>query len=69
VEGVFVVRDGTARFLQVETGISGEQHFEIISGVDEGEKVVTGPYKAIRELDDGDPVKVKPASKDDEEGD
>ena len=68
MEGVFVISDGTARFRQVEIGISGERHFEIADGVTEGEEVVTGPYKAIRELEDGDPVKVKEASGKDEDG-
>jgi HlyD family secretion protein len=61
-EGVFVILDGTARFRQVEIGISGERHFEILSGLEEGEDVVTGPYKAVRELEDGDPVKVEKTS-------
>ena len=69
VEGVFVIRDGTAQFVQVEIGISGERHFEILSGLEEGDEVVTGPYKAIRELDDQDPVKVKEDSGEDKDGD
>jgi HlyD family secretion protein len=67
VEGVFVIRDGTVHFRSVEIGISGERHFEIISGLEEGEDVVTGPYKAIRELEDLDPVKVEESSEEDED--
>ncbi len=67
VEGVFVIRDGKAHFSPVAIGISGERHFEILSGLEEGEEVVTGPYKAIREIEDQDPVKVKKGSGEDED--
>lgn len=56
VEGVFVVREGRAVFVPVEVGIAGREHFEILSGVEEGDTVVAGPYQVIRELRDGDPV-------------
>lgn len=56
-EGVFVVREGTVRFVPVEVGITGQEHFEIRSGVEEGDTVVSGPYQRIRELQDGDPVR------------
>jgi HlyD family secretion protein len=57
IEGVFVVRDGIAHFTPVEVGITGQEYFEIISGVEPGDTVVAGPYQRIRELKDGDPVK------------
>jgi len=57
VEGVFLVRDGIATFTEVEVGITGQEYFEIISGVVPGDTVVAGPYQRIRELTDGDPVK------------
>jgi len=57
LEGVFVVRDGTAHFTEVEVGITGQEYFEILSGVQPGDTVVAGPYQRIRELTDGDPVK------------
>ena len=41
----------------VETGISDDQFIEIKSGLEEGNRVVNGPYSAVsRELDDGDLV-------------
>ncbi len=50
----------------VKVGISSDTHFEIISGVSEGEEVVTGNYKAIsQELSDSSYVKVN--NKDDME--
>ena len=54
VEGVFVVgTDNKVTFRPVRVGIAGEKHFEIISGLKEGEKIVAGTYQAIRELKDG----------------
>jgi len=57
IEGVFLVRDGIAYFTEVEVGITGQEYFEIISGVQVGDTVVAGPYQRIRELTDEDPVK------------
>jgi HlyD family secretion protein len=57
-EGVFVVRGGVAHFVTVKTGISGERFFEILDGLKEGDEVITGTYQAIRDLKDGDGVKV-----------
>jgi HlyD family secretion protein len=59
IEGVFVVESGRARFRPVKTGISSEKHFEILSGLEAGETVVTGDFKAIRELKPGQRVKIK----------
>lgn len=56
IEGVFVVREGVAYFTPVEVGITGQEYFEIISGVQVGDTVVSGPYQRIRELTDEDPV-------------
>ena len=61
-EGVFLVRDGIATFTPVEVGITGQEFFEVISGLEEGDTVVAGPYQRIRELTDEDPV--RPSSPD-----
>jgi HlyD family secretion protein len=57
IEGVFILRDGQAYFVPVEVGITGQEHFEVISGIQAGDTVVAGPYQRIRELNDGDPVR------------
>jgi HlyD family secretion protein len=58
VEGVFVVgSDSKVTFRPVKRGITGEKHFEVLSGLKEGEKIVAGTYQAIRELKDGALVK------------
>jgi len=54
VEGVFVVsKDNKVTFRPVKVGIAGEKHFEVLSGLKEGDKIVAGTYQAIRELKDG----------------
>ncbi|MGB7062638.1 MAG: efflux RND transporter periplasmic adaptor subunit [Candidatus Zixiibacteriota bacterium] len=58
VEGVFLVVDGRSKFVQVATGIADQQNIEIVSGIDEDDQVVTGSYKILRTLKDGDKVKV-----------
>jgi HlyD family secretion protein len=61
---VFVVQDGKARQRPVRTGISDETHVEVLDGVKAGEKVVTGPYRALRDLEDGDQVQISTPEKD-----
>jgi HlyD family secretion protein len=56
-EGVFVVRDGIATFRPVKVGIAGDEYFEVLDGVREGETIVGGTYQAIRDLKDGDRVR------------
>lgn len=56
-EGVFVVRDGKAKFVQVKTGITGREHFEVLEGLTTKDTVVAGPYEAVRSLEDDKPVR------------
>jgi HlyD family secretion protein len=61
---LFVVRDGEAKMVEVETGIADVTHIQITSGLEEGEEVVIGPYSAIsRTLSDGDKVRTKNGTK------
>lgn len=60
-EGVFVVRDGIATFRPVKVGIAGDEHFEVLDGLREGETIVSGTYQAIRDLKDGARVKASTA--------
>ncbi|HSJ32537.1 MAG TPA: efflux RND transporter periplasmic adaptor subunit, partial [Longimicrobiales bacterium] len=61
-EGVFVVREGKARFVPVTVGITGQEHFEVITGVTEKDTVVAGPYEAIRSLEEGKAVRSNAAT-------
>ena len=56
-EGVFVVTNGKATFRPVQVGIAGDEYFEVLSGVKQGEQIVAGPYQAIRDLKDGSAVR------------
>ena len=58
LEGVFVARQGRAVFVPVDTGIAGERYFEALSGVGEGDLIVTGPFSEVRNLADGDSIRV-----------
>ena len=61
LEGVFVVRDNKAVFTPVKTGIAGEKYFEVISGANVGDQVIIGPFSSVRELRDGQMVKIEAA--------
>ena len=60
-EGVFVMRSGRAAFVPVKTGIAGEKYFEVLSGLKEGDEVITGPFASVRTLKEGDAVTVSTA--------
>lgn len=60
VEVVFLVEDGKARPVKVKTGLSSDTRIEIREGLEEGQPVVIGPYRAIsKELQVGTPVRVE----------
>jgi HlyD family secretion protein len=59
VKGVFMIKEGKAKFMPIETGIADQKNIEIISGVAEKDTVVTGPFKTLRTLKNGDEVKVE----------
>jgi HlyD family secretion protein len=56
-EGVFVVRGGLATFRPVKVGVAGDDYFEVLDGLREGETIVAGTYQAIRDLKDGAKVR------------
>ena len=59
-ELVFIVKDGIAKTVEVETGISDDNYIEIKNGLDGNEDVVSGSYRAIsRELNDDTKVRVE----------
>ena len=50
--------DGTVKKMVVKTGVQDINYFEILSGLKEGDKVITAPYAAVsKELKDGMKVK------------
>lgn len=57
-QGVFILRDGKAIFVPVTTGITGQTEIEVLSGLKEGDEIVTGSYKTLRTLKTDTKVKV-----------
>jgi len=66
VKVVYVIEDGKARQRRVETGISDETHVELRSGVKPGEQVVTGPYRTLKDLKEGDKVLISKTSEEED---
>jgi HlyD family secretion protein len=60
---VFLARDAEARMVEVATGISDATHVVIVSGVKAGDPVITGPFRTLRKLFDGDAVTVSKEEK------
>ena len=67
VEGVLVVSAGVVTFKEVEVGITGQEYFEILAGVQEGDTLVAGPYQRIRDLKSGDEVRDQDSGNSDDE--
>ncbi len=57
IAGIFIVENDVARFVRVRTGLASETMIEVLGEVTEGSSVVSGPYKALRELKPGGKVK------------
>ena len=62
-EGVYTVKNGKLEFSKVETGLAGELMIEVKKGPPIGQEIVTGPFKVLRQVKEGDKVVV------DKEGD
>jgi HlyD family secretion protein len=59
-EVVFLIKNGKAKMVEVETGLSDDNYISVVKGLEGGEEVVSGSYKAIsRELNDGLQVRVE----------
>jgi len=58
IQGVFVVNGKRASFRPVETGISGVTDIEISRGLQPGDEIVVGSYKALRTLKPDARIKV-----------
>jgi HlyD family secretion protein len=58
LQGVFVISNGRAEFRKVETGITGATDIEVLSGLNDGDQIITGSYKVIRTIRNQARVKV-----------
>jgi len=59
IDGVFVVRNDSATFSPVKTGIVGTTDIELTEGLAENDEVVTGPYQVLRTLKDNSRVRIE----------
>lgn len=59
IKGVFIVKDDQARFVPIETGIADKRNIEVLKGITDGDSVITGPYRVLRSIKDGEDVKVE----------
>jgi HlyD family secretion protein len=57
-EGVYLVEGDKVKFVPVATGMTGDMSVEVLSGLKEGDTLVSGPLRVLRELKDGTKVKV-----------
>lgn len=68
---VYRIENGKSAVHPVETGISDDLYVEITKGLSAGDAVITGPYRTLKSLRDGDPVhreKKKAGKKNDDSG-
>lgn len=56
-EGVYLHKEGKAQFVPVTTGLAGENNIEITKGLSEGQEIITGPFRALRDIKDGGKVR------------
>lgn len=65
-EGVYLFdeKEKTVKFQPVATGMTGETMVEVTAGLDAGQTIVTGPFKTLREIEDGDKVRLEEPKKD-----
>ncbi len=62
LSGVFIVREGLAKFVEVETGIADDRNIVALTGVNVSDTVITGSYQTLRQLKVGDAVSLDEAS-------
>jgi HlyD family secretion protein len=58
-EGVYLVKNGKLQFQKVETGLAGELMIEVKHGPSPGQEIVTGPFKVLRQVKEGDKVVIE----------
>jgi HlyD family secretion protein len=63
-ECVFVSKNGEAKLRVVKTGIQDDTNIEVISGLEEGDEIITGPYNVVsKTLKSGDKIENKDKEK------
>ena len=62
-EGVFIIEGNKAKFVPVKLGIQDQANIQILNGLNGDETVISGPYEALRNMNDGDLVRAKTKAK------
>jgi HlyD family secretion protein len=57
IKGVYVLENNKVKFIEVQTGITGESDIEITSGLQADQEVITGPSRVLNTLKEGTLVK------------
>ncbi|MDQ3283236.1 MAG: efflux RND transporter periplasmic adaptor subunit [Acidobacteriota bacterium] len=65
-EGVYLFQNGASKFVPVATGLMGDSNVEIVKGLRGGEQIITGPFRALRDLKDGSKVREQKEEKKEE---
>jgi len=60
--GIFVVRDGKAKFVEIATGIADERNIVALTGIVPGDTVISGSYQTLRKIAEGDAITIEQAS-------
>src|SRR6202451_2938661 len=58
IQGVFVIRNKNAELVRVTSGIAVTGAIEVLTGLQEGDEIVTGSYKILRTIRSGSGVKI-----------
>ncbi len=56
VETVYIVENGKAKLVKIIPGVSSDTETEIVSGIEDGDTVIIGPYRVLSKLKDGETV-------------
>jgi HlyD family secretion protein len=62
-EGVYLFQQQKVKFVPIQTGLAGELSIEVKNGLDAGQQIVTGPFKALRSIKDGDKAMIEKEKK------
>jgi HlyD family secretion protein len=66
---VFVMEDSKAVRKDVKTGLSSDSDQEILEGLEKGERVISGPFRVLRHLNEGEEIEeLKDSEEDDKDG-
>jgi HlyD family secretion protein len=60
--GVFICKEGVAKFVEIETGIADERNIVALTGLAPGDTVISGSFQTLRKIEEDEAVKVEERS-------